>query len=113
MRGAANDTSQTLNRTSARLLDARAWHGPWCLLKIRGFQSRLAPGSLVRILIEDPQTAKDLALFLEKQGHLILERTQSEMLVKTSSEAIPAFSRPDDSEQKTVNTQRRTTCHNC
>ena len=104
MPGAIENVTNGPDKKSARLLDARAWHGPWCLLKIRGFQSRLAPGTLVRILIDDLQTARDLALFLEKQGHQILEKTNGEMLVRTSFESIPAFILPETPENNPVNT---------
>ena len=99
MNGSLKDVSQGPEESPARLLDARAWHGPWCLLKIRGFQSSLEPGSLLRILIDDPQTARDLTLFLEKQGHLVLENNSGEMLVRTCAESRPSLVGPGQIEK--------------
>ena len=113
MRDTPEDTPQSSQGNQPLLLDARDWHGPWCLLKIRGFQCRLGPGSLVRILIEDQDTARDLALFLEKQGHRILERTETEMLVRTSSEAAPALSRRDPDCANPAAPRRTKSCPNC
>ena len=64
--------------SNPRLLDARAWSGSWCLIRINDFVSRIGRGERLRILISDPKVIDDLLRVLAAKGDLIMERTDRE-----------------------------------
>lgn len=68
--------------SNPRLLDARAWSGSWCLIRINDFVSRIGRGERLLILISDPKVIDDLLRVLEAKGDLIMELTDREDYVE-------------------------------
>lgn len=79
--------------SNPRLLDARAWSGSWCLIRINDFISRISRGERLRILISDPKVIDDLLRVLEAKGDLVMELADRddhvELLIRRGEHSAP------------------------
>lgn len=56
-----------------KILDARGWSCPWCILKAKSQLTIMEPGEVLEVLFTDPLMFADFPKVLDQSGHRLIE----------------------------------------
>ena len=61
-----------------KILDARGWNCPWCILKAESLLRLMEPGKILEVLVTDPQIIKDLPSVLRQSNDQMIKVDQQQ-----------------------------------
>ncbi|MBW2580549.1 MAG: sulfurtransferase TusA family protein [Deltaproteobacteria bacterium] len=59
-----------------KVLDARGWNCPWCILKAESLLRLMEPGKVLEVLVTDPQIIRDLPSVLSQGNDQLIKVDQ-------------------------------------
>jgi tRNA 2-thiouridine synthesizing protein A len=59
-----------------KILDARGWKCPWCILKAESLLRLMEPGKILEVLVTDPQIITDLPSVLRQSNDQLIKVDQ-------------------------------------
>ena len=59
-----------------KVLDARGWSCPWCILKAESLLRLMEPGKILEVLVTDPQIIRDLPSVLSQGNDQLIKVDQ-------------------------------------
>ncbi len=61
-----------------KILDARGWSCPWCILKAESLLRLMEPGKVLEVLVTDPQIIRDLPSVLRQSNDQLIKVDQQQ-----------------------------------
>lgn len=61
-----------------KILDARGWSCPWCILKAESLLKLMEPGKILEVLVTDPQIIRDLPSVLRQSNDQMIKVDQQQ-----------------------------------
>ncbi|RLA85875.1 MAG: sulfurtransferase TusA family protein [Deltaproteobacteria bacterium] len=65
-----------------KILDARGWSCPWCILKAESLLRLMEPGKVLEVLVTDPQIIRDLPSVLRQSNDQLIKVDQQRELYR-------------------------------